>query len=126
MTHVGLQNLKFCIEVYQENNRKISENKKDNDNYDKNKDMSKIALLNNEINDIQTNMKESVKNMITNVNDMHELDDKSSKIKDTSYQFQKDSEILEKKIKYRKLIRKLTVYSICAIIFILILYLIFK
>ena len=126
LTHVGLQNLKFCIEVYQENNRKISENKKDNDNYDKNKDMSKIALLNNEINDIQTNMKESVKNMITNVNDMHELDDKSSKIKDTSYQFQKDSEILEKKIKYRKLIRKLTVYSICAIIFILILYLIFK
>ena len=90
------------------------------------KDMSKIALLNNEINDIHTNVKETVKNMITNVNDMHDLDDKSSKIKDSSYQFQKDSEILEKTIKYRKLTRQLIIYCIFAIIFIFILFLIFK
>ena len=117
LTHVGLQNLKFCIEVYQENNRKNSIIKNDNENYEKNKDMSKIALLNSEINEIQTNIKKSVKNMITNVNDMRELDDKSSKIKDNSYQFQKDAEILEKKIKFRKFILKLIIFSIFAFIF---------
>ena len=122
LTQVGVQNLKFCIELYQENNRK----NKDNENNDKNKDLSKIALLNSEINDIHTNMKKSVKNMITNVNDMHDLDEKSSKIKDSSYQFQKDSAALEKKIRYRKLIRKLIVISILSIIALIILYLIFK
>ncbi len=126
LTHVGQQNLKFCIDVYQENNRKSNDNNKNNINDSKNNDRSKIALLNNEINDIHTNMKESVKNMITNVNDMHDLNDKSSKIKDTSYQFQKDSAALEKKIRYRKLIRKLIVYGILFIIVIIILYLLFK
>ena len=126
MTHVGLQNLKFCIEIYQENNRKISINKKEDDNYYKKKDMSKIALLNNEIKDIHTNVKETVKNMITNVNDIHDLDDKSSKIKVSSYQFEKDSEILEKTINSRKLIRQLIIYCIFAFILIFILFLIFK
>ena len=122
LTQVGEQNLKFCIELYQENNRK----NKDNENKDKNKDLSKIALLNTEIKDIHTNMKKSVKNMITNVNDMHDLDEKSSKIKDSSYQFQKDSAALERKLRYRKLIRKLIVFSILSIIVLIILYLIFK
>ena len=126
LTHVGLQNLKFCIEIYQENNRKISINKKEDDNYYKKKDMSKIALLNNEIKDIHTNVKETVKNMITNVNDIHDLDDKSSKIKVSSYQFEKDSEILEKTINSRKLIRQLIIYCIFAFILIFILFLIFK
>ena len=129
LTHVGEQNLKFCIELYQENNRKNRKNKEDeiyNENDYKNKDMSKIALLNNEINDIQTNMKESVKNMITNVNDMRDLDDKSSKIKDSSYQFQKDSAYLENEIKYKKLLRKVIIYSVLSIILIFLLYLLFK
>ena len=129
LTHVGEQNLKFCIEVYQENNRKKRKNSIDeiyNENDFKNKDTSKIALLNSEINDIQTNMKQSVKNMITNVNDIQDLDNKSSKIKDSSYQFQKDSAYLEKEVKYRKLLRKILIYSVLSIILIFLLYLIFK
>ena len=126
LTHVGIQNLKFCIEVYQENHRKNNKNKRENENDYKNKDMSKIALLNNEINDIQTNMKESVKNMITNVNDMQGLDDKSSKIKDSSFQFQKDSSEIERKLRYQKLIRQLIISFIFIIIFLIIIYLINK
>ena len=127
LTQVGQQNLKFCIEVFQENNnKKIFEDKKDNENPNKNEDISKIAFLNNEINDIQNNMKESVKNIITNVNDMHELDDKSSKIKDTSFQFQKDSAKIEKRMRFRKLICKLIFYTILLLILIFLLYLIFK
>ena len=130
LTRVGKQNLKFCIELFQENNRKNIniEKNKDNENKEnenKDKDMSKIALLNNEINDLHANVKESVKNMITNVNEMQDLDDKSSKIKDSSYQFQKDSAMLEKKLKFRKLIRKILIYSILILIFIIILYFIF-
>ena len=127
LTHVGEQNLKFCIEVYQENNRKNNKIKNIyNENEFKNKDTSKIALLNNEINDIQTNMKESVKNMITNVSEMRDLDDKSSKIKDSSYQFQKDSAYLEREIKYKKLIRKVILYGVLSLILIILLYLLFK
>ena len=122
LTHVGQQNLKFCIEIYQENNKKNIENENNN----KNNDMSKIALLNNEINDIHSNMKKSVKNMITNVNEMQDLDNKSSKIKDTSYQFQKDSAALEKKIRFQKLIRKIVLFSILFLFLFIILYLIFK
>ena len=127
LTHVGIQNLKFCIELNQENNRKNRNKKNDNENdFIKHKDNSKITLLNNEIKDIHTNVKETVKNMIHNVNDMHDIDDKSEKIKDTSFQFKKDMEILEKQIKYRKFFRKFLVYSIICIIFLIILYFIFK
>ena len=127
LTHVGIQNSKFCIELNQENNRKNRNKKNDNENdFIKHKDNSKITLLNNEIKDIHTNVKETVKNMIHNVNDMHDIDDKSEKIKDTSFQFKKDMEILEKQIKYRKFFRKFLVYSIICIIFLIILYFIFK
>ena len=117
LTRVGNQNLKFCIELFQENNRKnkYSELNRDNQSFFiKNKDTSKIALLNNELNDIQNNMKESVKNMISNVNEMQDLDDKSAKIKDTSYQFQKDSTILEQQIIYRKVCRKVSTRAFTA------------
>ena len=134
LTRVGNQNLKFCIELFQENNRKNKSNEanqdKDNEyfymkNKDKDKDKDKISLLNNEINDIHNNVKESVKNMITNVNDMNDLDNKSLKIKDSSEQFQKDSAVLERKIRFRKLIRKILIYCIFALIIILIIYFIF-
>ena len=88
--------------------------------------MSKIALLNNEVNDIQTNMKETVKNMITNIKDMHDINEKSAEIRDTSYQFQKDSTILEKQIRFQKIIAEYLVYCIFAIILVILLYLIFK
>ena len=75
MTRVGKQNLKFCIDLFQENNRKGE--KKDQDFFfmkNKEKEPSKIALLNNEINEMHNNMKEGVKNLITNINEMKELD----------------------------------------------------
>ena len=123
LSRIGKQNLRFSIELFQENNRKNNENKKGTEN---NKDNSKIALLNNEINDIHANMKKSVKNMIVNVNDMQELDDKSNKIKDSSFQFQKDASNLEKQLKYKKLIRKVIIYSSISIIVLFLLYLILK
>ena len=109
LTRVGKQNLKFCIDLFQENNRKGG--KKDQDFFfmkNKDKEPSKIALLTNEI------------------NEMNELDEKSGKIKDTSYQFRKDSADLEQKMKFRKLIFKVLIYSIFILIFTIILYLIFK
>ena len=51
------------------------------------------------------------------INEMNEIDEKSGKIKDTSFQFQKDSADLEQKMKFRKLIFKVLIYSIFIIIF---------
>ena len=128
LTLVGKQNLKFCIELDQETNRKNNEKNSD-DNYisKKNeKDMAKFSLINHELNDIQDNVKESMKNILTNVNDMQDLDDKSAKIKDISEQFQKDSYMLEKKLRKRKCIHR--ILFICCIMLVLgvILYFIFK
>ena len=128
LTLVGKQNLKFCIELDQETNRKNNEKNSD-DNYisKKNeKDMSKFSLINNELNDIQDNVKESMKNILTNVNDMQDLDDKSAKIKDISEQFQKDSYMLEKKLRIRKCIHRILFICCTMLVLGVILYFIFK
>lgn len=74
-------------------------------------DGSKISLLNKEITDVKNDVKNSVKNMINNVSDMKNLNEKSVKIKDLAYQFQKDSFDLEKKMKWQKM--KKQVIGIC-------------
>jgi hypothetical protein len=128
LTLVGKQNLKFCIELDQETNRKNNEKNSD-DNYisKKNeKDMAKFSLINNELNDIQDNVKESMKNILTNVNDMQDLDDKSAKIKDISEKFQKDSYMLEKKLRKRKCIHRILLICFLMMILGVIFYFIFK
>ena len=130
LTIVGKQNLKFCIEQDQETNRKNYEKKNENLNYlmnqKKEKDMVKLSLINNELNDIQDNVKESMKNILTNVNEMQDLDDKCAKIKGLSDQFQKDSTVLERKLRYRKYIRRALIIGLAIIILIAIIYFIFK
>ena len=130
LTLVGKQNLKFCIEQDQEANRKSSNSTSSSSITDlfsgQKKDTSKLSLINNELNDIQTNVKESIRNAITNVAEMQDLDDKSEKIKDVSFQFQRDSSMLERKIRYRKILHRAMIICIAAIILIIILYFIFK
>ncbi len=132
LTLVGKQNLKFCIEQDQEANRKIDNNKINSSSLTdyfrgkKEKDTSKLSLLSNELNDIQNNVKESMKNIINNVSEMQDLDDKSEKIKDVSFKFQKDSSMLERKVRYRKYLHRAMIICILIIIVIIILYLIFK
>ena len=128
LTIVGKQNLKFCIEQDQETNRKNNEKNdlKTFKNKKEEKDMAKLSLINNELNDIQDNVKESMRNILTNVNDMQDIDDKSSKIKDLSDQFQKDTSILERKLRYRKYIHRALIICCGAIIIIAILFFIFK
>ena len=127
LSNIGMQNLKFSVELNQENNKK-NYKKKDYDENDfiKNKDTSKISLLNNEIRDIHMNVKDTVKNMINNVNDIQDIDIKSEKIKDSSYHYKKDLELVEKKIKYRKFFIRFFIYSIICIIILIILFFIFK
>ena len=130
LTIVGKQNLKFCIEQDQETNKKIksstSSSLSDYFSGKKEKDTSKLSLLHNEINNIQENVKESVKNIINNVTEMQDLDDKSAKIKDVSFKFQKDSTMLERRVRYRKLINRIMLICVVAIILIIIFYLIFR
>ena len=130
LTNVGKQNLKFCIEQDQESNRKnnTSKNSSISEYFKKKeKDPSKLSLLSNELTDIQNNVKESMKNIITNVAEMQDLDDKSAKIKDVSFQFQKDSSMLERKMRYRKILhRAMIICVVLLIILIIILYFIFR
>ena len=130
LTIVGKQNLKFCIEQDQESNRKTNENSIDNLNdyvkLKKEKDLAQLHLINNELNDIQDNVKESMKNILTNVNEMQDLDDKSAQIKDLSDQFQKDSTILERKLRNRKYMRRALIICLFIFILVVILYFIFR
>ena len=96
---IGKQNLKFSVEKYQNsffaekdfatNPSLIEEAPKDN----------KIAVINEQIKGVQNDMKNNVKNMVVNIQDINEMENKSSVIKDASFQFRKDSLALEKKMK---------------------------
>ena len=130
LTNVGKQNLKFIIEQDQEANRKPKDNRNssiaDYFRGSKEKDTSKLSLLSNEITNIQENVKESVKNIINNVTEMQDLDDKSAKIKDVSFQFQKDSSMLERKVRFRKILHRAMIICVVTMIIIMIFYFIFK
>ena len=114
LTRVGKQNLKFCLSQAEENAKK---NKGD---------ISKISMLNNELSIIQNDVNESVKNMIHNVNDFEEMETKSSKIRDVSIQFQRDSLNLKKKMKCQMLTNKYGIIATGICILIIILVFIFK
>ena len=132
LTIVGKQNLKFIIEQDQDANRKDQNSKSSSitdyfrEGKEKEKDPSKLSLLSNEINNIQENVKESVKNIINNVSEMQDLDDKSSKIKDASFQFQRDSSMLERKVRFRKILHRAMIICVITLILIMIFYFIFR
>ena len=99
LTNAGKQNLKFSVEKYQNtfysrndlpsNPSLIEEAPQDN----------KIAVINEQIKGVSNDMKNNVKNIITNINDINEIENKSVAIKDTSFQFRRNSLALERKMK---------------------------
>ena len=99
LTNAGKQNLKFSVEKYQNtfysrndlpnNASLIEEAPQDN----------KIAVINEQIKGVSNDMKNNVKIRITNINNINEIENKSVAIKDTSFQFRRDSLALEKKMK---------------------------
>lgn len=135
LSRVGKQNLKFCIEQNQEkiaksksnssllsffsNNKSIDGEKDDSDN-------SKISLLSTQINEISNDVKDGVKNLLVNANDIQEISNKSEKIKDLSFKYQKDAAYLEKKIRCRKLTTRIIIIFLIIGILAIIAYFIFK
>ena len=127
LTNVGKQNLRFTIDKKE---GELAEQKDDisSDLFEsKNSDSSinKISFLNTQINDIQKDVKLSVKNMLNNVNDMREIDNKSAQIKDTSYKFKQDAANLERKLRCRKYLMKGIFYGLLSLPVIYVLYKIF-
>ena len=122
LTNAGKQNLKFSVEKYQNtfysrndlpnNASLIEEAPQDN----------KIAVINEQIKGVSNDMKNNVKNMITNINDINEIENKSVAIKDTSFQFRKDSLALERKMKRNALRNKIILTVVVIIILALFIY----
>ena len=113
LSRVGNQNLKFIIE---QNNSKMKE--VNNDEVD-NKNNNKIDILNDQINDINNDVKNSVKNMIVSVNEMKDLDNKSSELRSLSDKFQQGSYDVERKVKKKYLMIKI-MFGVLALIGILV------
>ena len=122
LTNVGKQNLKFSIEKYQNtffakkellsNPSLIEEAPQDN----------KIAVINEQIRGVSNDMKNNVKNMITNIQDINEIENKSVAIKDTSFKFRRDSLALEKKMKKNAMRNKIILVIAVVLILSLIIY----
>ena len=70
-------------------------------------------------------MKENVKNMMTNMQDMNEIEGKSVSIKDTSLRFRQDSKGLENKMR-RNFYRNLIILICFVIVLVIIIYLLIK
>ena len=127
LTNVGKQNLKFSIEKYTESNKsKLTSFNNNNElfentsNSNENNKPNKITMVTSQINEIKKDVKSSLKNMITNISDMEELDSKSLKIKEQSYKFQQDSLNLERKLKWQNLRNKIIIGLIILFIIIII------
>jgi len=105
LSKIGKQNLKFCIE--QSNRHKIIDNNSILNffrmNNDKEQNTNTISLLSTQINDIQNDVKDGMKKLLTNVDDMDNLDKKSEKIKDSSIEFHNDTKILHKRMRCRRI-----------------------
>ena len=94
LSNVGQQNLRMYIDKYHSNYSLEGESLIDDD-----PQSQKISIINSQINDVKNDMKNNVKNMMTNMQDMNEIEGKSVSIKDTSFQFQKDSKSLENRMR---------------------------
>ena len=122
LTNIGKQNLKFSVEKSQNsffsekefatNPSLIEEAPKDN----------KIAVINEQIKGVQNDMKNNVKNMVVNIQDINEMENKSNVIKDASFQFRKDSLALEKKMKKNNLRSKIILTIVVVIVLALFIY----
>ena len=122
LNNIGKQNLKFAVEKYQNsffagndlasNPSLIEEAPKDN----------KIAVINEQIKGVQNDMKKNVKEMITNIHDINEMENKAVAIKDTSFQFRKDSLALEKKMKKNAFRNKIILTIVIIIVLALFIY----
>ena len=104
LSKAGQQNLKIAIENYHNTYHLGNESLIDEDPQSR-----KITVINDHINDVKNNMKQNVKNMINNMQDMNEIESKSVSIKDTSFQFQKDSKELENKMRRAALRNKIII-----------------
>ena len=132
LTNVGKQNLKFSIEKYTESNKtKLSSNSNNNGlfenmlNSNEKEKPNKISMVTSQINEIKKDVKSSLNNMITNISEMQELDNKSLKIKEQSYKFQQDSLNLERKLKWQNLRNKI-ILAVVILFIILVIFVLFK
>ena len=121
LSKAGHQNLKIAIENYHNTYNLGNESLIDDD-----PQSHKISIINSQINDVKNDMKENVKNMMTNMQDMNEIEGKSVTIKDTSFQFQRDSKNLENKMKRIALRNKIILFGVIAILICIICYAFFK
>ena len=87
---------------------------------------NKISIINNQINDVKNDMKENVKNMMNNMSDMNEIEGKSVSIKDTSFQFQRDSKNLENKMKKAAVRNKVILFITFTVLLALVIYILVK
>jgi hypothetical protein len=122
LTNVGLQNLRMSIDNYHNTY-----------NYDSGESLieddpqsNKISIINNQINDVKNDMKENVKNMMNNMSDMNEIEGKSVSIKDTSFQFQRDSKNLENKMKKAAVRNKVILFITFTALLALVIYILVK
>ena len=121
LSNVGQQNLRMYIDKYHSNYSLEGESLIDDE-----PQSQKISIINSQINDVKNDMKNNVKNMMTNMQDMNEIEGKSVSIKDTSFQFQKDSKSLENRMRRAAFRNKILLFIAVALILAIIIYVFLK
>lgn len=122
LTSAGKQNLKFVIEKYQNSFFSRNDIERNHSLIEEAPQDNKIAIINEQIKGVSNDMKNNVKNMITNIQDINEIENKSVSIKDTSFKFRKDSLALEKKMKKNAMRNKIILGVAVVVLLILIIY----
>ena len=126
LSNVGKQNLKFAVEKYQntffsKNDKQASPSLIEEAPQD-----NRIAVINEQIKGVSNDMKINVKNMMTNINDINEIEGKSVSIKDTSFQFRRDSLALERKMRNSVWRNRIILTLVVIFLLVIIIYFILK
>ena len=126
LSNVGKQNLKFAVEKYQntffsKNDKQASPSLIEEAPQD-----NRIAVINEQIKGVSNDMKINVKNMMTNINDINEIEGKSVSIKDTSFQFRRDSLALERKMRNSVWRNRIILTLVVIFLLVIIIYFIIK
>ena len=71
-------------------------------NNEKEQNTNTISLLSTQLNDIQNDVKDGMKKLLNNVDDMGNLANKSEKIKDSTIEFNNGASIIQRRMKCRR------------------------
>ena len=112
INNVAKQNLQYIVDKHIDSKFNLSGSESDNTT----SNTSRLDSINQDLDSIKKGMKSNIQNLVSNIEDSKVMDERASKIKDSSFMFKKSSSELHKMSKMRRLRNILIISGIVLVI----------